>query len=245
MTKGAQLINTGATRVTGNVAAIMNTIIGFDPPGTVGGINGEASGTQTSVDNSDLLAYNQAQNAYNQLAILPYNVDMTSLDLGNRVLTAGVYKYTSAAQLTGTLTLSGTATDVFVFQIGTALTTGTAAQIVLNGVRACNVFFQIGSSATLGTGTIFNGNIIASQSITLGSGSTVTGSLFALVASINLATNTIITQVCPLLVFSTTAAAPPAATVSSTAIPVVTSTIGVATTSAVCIPISLTLRNSS
>jgi hypothetical protein len=42
------------------------------------------------------------------------------------------------------------------------------------------VFWQVGSSATLGTGTAFQGNILASASVTLVSGTTLVGRALAL-----------------------------------------------------------------
>jgi len=75
----------------------------------------------------------------------------------------------SAAQLTGILTLSGN--GIFIFQIGSALTTAGGSSIVLmNGAQAGNVFWQVGSSATLGIGTAFDGSILADQGITLDAG---------------------------------------------------------------------------
>ena len=62
--------------------------------------------------------------------------------------------------LTGTLTLDaqGDPNAVFVFQIGSTLTTASNSSVrVINGGQNCNVFWQIGSSATLGTGTTFAG----------------------------------------------------------------------------------------
>ena len=85
----------------------------------------------------------------------------------------GVYCYSSSAQLTGVLTLDaqGNASAVFVFQIGSTLTTATNASVVMiNGGSPCNVFWQVGSSATLGTNTAFIGNILALSSISLTTG---------------------------------------------------------------------------
>ena len=90
--------------------------------------------------------------------------DLTGTDLGNRTLTAGAYRYTSSAQLTGPLTLDaeGDPNAQFVFEIGSTLTTASASSVVLvNGASPCNVYWQVGSSATLGTTTAFQGNLMA------------------------------------------------------------------------------------
>ena len=82
----------------------------------------------------------------------------------------GVYCFSSEAQLTGKLVLDaqGDPSAVFVFQVGSTLTTGSNASVVfINGGQDCRAFWQIGSSATLGTDTVFAGSILALTSITL------------------------------------------------------------------------------
>jgi hypothetical protein len=76
--------------------------------------------------------------------------------------------------LTGTLTLTdhGVAGSQFVFVLG-ALTTSTDSTINVSGLSPSDsVFWVIGSSATLGNNTVFEGNILASASITFDPGAT-------------------------------------------------------------------------
>src|SRR5579864_1155552 len=97
----------------------------------------------------------------------------------NANLGPGVYCYSTAALLNGTLTLTGSSTDVWIFQIGSTLTTATGASVVFaGGASPCNVFWQVGSSATIQTGNNFAGNIMALTSITL-NGGTLTGRALA------------------------------------------------------------------
>jgi hypothetical protein len=56
---------------------------------------------------------------------------------------------------------------------------------------AASVFWQVGSSATLGTGTDFEGNILAADSITVATGSMVDGRLLAETATVTLDDDTI------------------------------------------------------
>src|SRR6202035_347704 len=98
------------------------------------------------------------------------------VNLGGKTLTPGVYHFSSSAQLTGTLTLNGEgrSTAVFIFQIGSALTTASSSRVALiNGANSCSVFWQVTSSATLGTRTSFQGNLIALTSITMTTGATI------------------------------------------------------------------------
>ena len=101
---------------------------------------------------------------------------LTGQNLGGMTLTPGVYFFASSAQLTGTLTLNnlGNPNAVFVFQIGSTLTTASASSVIFsNSLTDSNVYWQVGSSATLGTTTAFEGNILALTSITLNTGATI------------------------------------------------------------------------
>ncbi len=99
--------------------------------------------------------------------------------------------------MTGALTLDyqGNPNAVFVFQIGTTLTTAAASSVVAinTGGNTCrgNVNWQVGSSATLGTGTSFAGNILALVSITLTTGVQLAGRALASNGAVTLGTNTI------------------------------------------------------
>jgi predicted acyltransferase (DUF342 family) len=72
------------------------------------------------------------------------------------------------------------------------LKTGVGSSVILiHGAKASNVFWQVGSSATLGTNTAFEGNILATVSITATTGDTVTGRLLANTGAVVLAGNPI------------------------------------------------------
>jgi preprotein translocase subunit SecG len=78
--------------------------------------------------------------------------------------------------LTGALTLNaeGNPNAVFIFKIGSTLTTASSSTVsVIGGGQGSNVFWQVGSSATLGTTTTFVGDILALTSITLNTGANI------------------------------------------------------------------------
>ncbi|WP_020676830.1 ice-binding family protein [Geopsychrobacter electrodiphilus] len=114
----------------------------------------------------------------------------TAAVLNDNLFFPGIYKTTSGGMLiTGDLTLDGQGDSdaVFVFQsdssIGTAAT-GAAdphTRILLtNGAKASNVYWWVGSNqATLGSHTIFQGNILSYSSITMETGASSCGRLFA------------------------------------------------------------------
>nr|A0A7D5JNZ7.1 RecName: Full=Ice-binding protein; Short=nIBP; Flags: Precursor [Nostoc sp. HG1]QLF98912.1 ice-binding protein [Nostoc sp. HG1] len=162
---GSTVTNTGPSVITESLGVSTGSSATGFPPAIVNGtiFTSDTVAAQAQVDNAT---------AYNKLASLIPNKDLTGLDLGGLTLTPGVYSFSSSAQLTGILTLDnlGDPNALFVFQIGSTLTTASNSSIVTTNGDAPNVFFQIGSSATLGTGTQFMGNILALTSITLTTG---------------------------------------------------------------------------
>lgn len=164
--------NTGPTTIYGSLGVDPGSAITGFPPGSVTGGFIYGPGGVSNLAQSDALT------AYNTLKALPYDYDLTGQDLGLQpTLSPGVYFFATSAQLTGTLNLDFTANPdgYFVFQIGTALTTASDSSVnVLNGGPLSGIYWLMGvtggsgtGSATLGTGTTFEGNIIALDSITL------------------------------------------------------------------------------
>ena len=88
--------------------------------------------------------------AYNAVAGTPCNVNLSGQDLGGLTLTPGVYCFSTSAQLTGTLRLDfqGNPNAVFLFQIGSTLTTASGSAVVLlnSGGSTCpsGLFWQVG-----------------------------------------------------------------------------------------------------
>jgi hypothetical protein len=190
---GSTVTNTGATTVHGNLGVDPGLAVTGFPPGLVTG------GTIHAGDAVALQAQNDTTTAYNALAGQAPTADLTGQDLGGKTLTPGVYSFSSSAQLTGALTLNGQGdpSAVFVFQIGSTLTTASNSSVlVLNGAEDCNIFWQVGSSATLGTTTAFKGNILALTSITLNTGATVSGRTLARNAAVTMDANTVSVLTC-------------------------------------------------
>jgi hypothetical protein len=192
---GSTVTNTGSSVLTGDLGAWPGLAITGFPPGTV-------SGTTHKGDAVALQAQSDLITAYNVLAGEAYDTDLTGQDLGGLTLTPGTYRFSSSAQLTGTLTLNaqGNPNAVFVFQIGSTLTTASNSVVgFINGGSNCKVFWQIGSSATLGTGTTFAGSILALTSVTLNTSASVSGRVLARNGAVTLDTNavSVCTTTCP------------------------------------------------
>lgn len=197
---GSTVTNTGPTVVSadagigGNLGVSPGTAVTGFPPGVV-----SLPGVIHAADAVAAQAQVDLTTAYNSAAGRACDTNLTGQDLVGLTLTTGVYCFDSSAQLSGTLTLDGQGNPdaVFIFQIGSTLTTSAASAVLLtNGAQACNVFWQVGSSATLGTGSVFNGTILALTSISAGTNADIEGRLLARNGAVTLDTNTIHTPSC-------------------------------------------------
>ena len=191
---GTQVTNTGASVINGNVGVSPGSACTGLPAPCTGGGPGIVNGTIHATDAVALQAQLDDTTAYNILAGRPATQDLSGQDLAGKTLTAGVYKYTSSAQLTGTLTLDGQGNpnSVFIIQVASQLTTANNSHIALiNGAQGGNVFFQVGT-AVLGNTNLFTGDILALASITLGTGSNIIcGDALAQTGQVTLHDNTI------------------------------------------------------
>ena len=137
------------------------------------------NGSIHQADTLSGLAQHDLVTAYDDAAgRTPTQKGFTALD-GNK-LGPGVYAGGKLQLNGGTLTLIGTANDVFIFQAASALEVASGSKVALEGgASACNVFWQVTSSATIGTTASFVGTVMALTAITVANAATVSGRLLA------------------------------------------------------------------
>jgi type VI secretion system secreted protein VgrG len=188
--------NTGPSVINGDLGVWAGTSITGFPPGIVNGVTHttDAVASQAQTD---------ATNAYNILAALPFTADLSGQDLDAvGVLTKGVYKFDSSAQLSGNLVINFAGLDnvYVVFQIGSTLTTASGSNVTIENAGANDgVYWQVGSSATLGTGSSIVGSVIAETAVTMTTAAKDgCGRVIALTAAVTMDTNTI-SDTCPIV----------------------------------------------
>jgi type VI secretion system secreted protein VgrG len=182
------ITSTGATTIAGDVGLSPGTAITGMPIGQ------PLPGTIHAADASSLQAQLDLGTAYTFVTGMTCTTPMTGVDLGGKTLLPGVYCFDTSAGLTGILNLNaaGDTAAVFVFQMGSTLTTAALSAVVLsNGAQANHVWWQIGSSATLGAGCAMQGSLLTHVSATLGAAATVNGRVLAQIGAITMSANAI------------------------------------------------------
>ena len=109
--------------------------------------------------------------------------DVTELGAGNiggMTLAPKVYKWGTSLLIPTDVTLNGSATDVWIFQIAQNLTMSSTAKVHLTGgAVAKNVFWQVAGAVDLGTTSHCEGILLTQTAITLRTGASVNGRLLA------------------------------------------------------------------
>lgn len=178
------------------------------PPGTSisGDIGSSPTESITGLENATLQGVNHAGDGVTLAAKI--DLALAFADAGSRVvnfaysdgydlngtLGGGVYASPGSFTINNILTLDagGDSSMVWIFRSGSTLNAASGCQVILaGGALASNVFWQVGSSATIGTNAHFAGNIIAAQSITLGTGAVVHGRALAINGAVSMGSNNV------------------------------------------------------
>jgi len=195
--------NVGAHPITGaaigvTCAEVTGTAPGkiFDTDGAYTG--GGAADVSCRVTDATLLdtAVDDSAAAYGDAAGRTAGVlNLGGGTLSGEILAPGTYTWngTSATlNITGDITLSGSATDVWIFQVAGNLNQSPATKVNLkDGALSKNVFWQVGGAATsIGTTAHIAGIVITVGSVALDTGASVDGRLYTL-GSVTLEQNTV------------------------------------------------------
>jgi hypothetical protein len=171
------ITSTGLTVINGDVSLDPGTSVTGFPPAIVNGTT-HINDTESAQARIDLLT------AYNFATTLPPGTTISGgADLGALYpngMPPGTYTSGSTMLVSTPLTLDagGDANAVWVFQIGSSLTTG-ASVTLANGAQAKNVFWVPAQDATVGVGTIFYGTIVSGRNVSAVTGAVLNGRILA------------------------------------------------------------------
>ena len=210
----AGISTTGTTQITGDIGispAAASYITGF-------GLIMDASNTfstsslitgkvytadyTTPTPTKMTTAVSDMETAYTNAAgrTLPDYTELYTGDLSGRTLTHGLYKWSTGVQVSSSgVTISGTASDVWIFQIAQNLELTSGAIVTLSGgAQASNIFWQVAGQVTLGTTVAMKGIILCKTLIVMNTGATLNGRALAQTAvtlDANIVTTTVATNI--------------------------------------------------
>ncbi len=175
-----------ASIINGDVSLEPGTSMTGFPPAIVNGAVHINDSVSAQARNDLLAAYNYAKGLASD-ATTPDGADLGAWTPPGSILPPGsfppgVYTNGSTMAVNTTLTLDagGNANAVWVFQIGSSLTTTTGGDVLLaNGALSKNVFWVPTSDATIGSGTTFNGTIVTGRNATSEGSATINGRILA------------------------------------------------------------------
>ena len=122
----------------------------------------------------------------------PNITELGAGNIGGLTISPGVYKWGTGVLIPTSVTLRGSSTDVWIFEIAQGLTLSSAASVTLaGGALAKNVFWQVSGGVSLGSTAHLEGVVLAKTAITLGTHASVNGRLLSQTA-VTLIQNTVV-----------------------------------------------------
>ncbi|MBA3733363.1 DUF3494 domain-containing protein [Patescibacteria group bacterium] len=164
----------------------------------------------------------------------PTATELGTGNIGGMTLAPGLYKWGTGVTIPSNLTLSGSANDVWIFQIAQGLNVASGVNVVLTGgAQASNVFWVVAGQVTVGTTASLKGNILGQTAIIFNTGASLSGRALAQTA-VTLDSNSIVTSGAASAVVTPTptpvATSTPTTTATSTPATTTTSTSGTTAT---------------
>ena len=194
--------NVPTSVVTGNVGlspAAASYITGFSltragtkwtTPQVIGGVFAADNDPPTPTDLTT--AVTNMQTAYTDAAgrALPI-LNLGAGTIGGLTLAPGLYKWTSAVTIPADITLAGNANDTWIFQVTGDLKMSAAKRMTLSGgARAKNIVWVVAGFVSFGTTSHAEGVMLSKTAITLETGASINGRLYAQTA-VNIAGATV------------------------------------------------------
>lgn len=155
----------------------------------------DAAGPACKTTSATMLtsAIGDMQTAYTDAAgrSNPDYLNLGAGTIGGKTLLPGLYKFTSSVNIPTDITISGSSTDIWIFQVAGTLNMSSAVRVTLEGgAQAKNIFWQVADAVTFGTTSHFEGNILGQTGINMQTGATINGRMLAQTA-VTLQMNTV------------------------------------------------------
>lgn len=190
VSKSAITGDVGSSPITGaailvSCSEVTGTIYSVDAAGPLPCRVTDASRLTTAISNMET-AYTDGAGRSN-----PDFLNLGAGKIGGLTLTPGLYKWTSALIIPTDITISGSSTDVWIFQVAGTLDISSAVRMkLIGGAQAKNIFWVTAGAVTCGTTSHFEGNILGMTGINLQTGASINGRMLAQTA-VTLQMNTV------------------------------------------------------
>ncbi len=140
-------------------------------------------------------AIGDMETAYTDAAgrTLPDHTELGAGDITTLTLAPGLYKWGTGLGISAAgVTISGSSTDVWIFQVAGDLTVANGAIVTLSGgAVASKIFWQVAGQTTIGTTAAMKGIILCQTQIAFSTGATLNGAAYAQ-SAVTLDANTIV-----------------------------------------------------
>jgi hypothetical protein len=201
------ITTTGTTHINGDIGISPNAasfITGFSLILPAGGAFSTSALVTGNIYASDYApptpinmgtAIGDMQTAYTDAAnrTLPDSTELGAGNITGLTLTRGLYKWGTGVNIDAAgVTISGSATDVWIFQIAQDLTVASGAIVnLIGGAVASNIFWQVAGQVTIGTTAAMQGNILCQTQIVFNNGATLVEGRALAQAAVTLIANTV------------------------------------------------------
>jgi hypothetical protein len=190
----AGISTTGVTAITGDIGVspvALTGVTGFDETLDASGtfatsdlVLGRIYAANLTPPTPTLMtaAIGAMETAYTNAAgrTMPDSTELGAGSIGSLPIPPGLHTWSSAVNVNTDLTLTGDATDVWVFQIAQDLTVANNVSVLLaGGAVPENVFWQVAEQVTLGTTAVLHGIVLSQTAIVMTNGAVLTGRAYA------------------------------------------------------------------
>jgi len=186
---------TGVTAVTGDLGispSAATYVTGFelimDPSGTFS-TSSLVTGKVYASDYTDptpskmTTGISDMETAYTNASgrTVPDYTELYTGDLTGKTLTRGLYKWGTTVMISaGGVTISGSSTDIWIFQVAQNLELANGAMVTLaGGAQASNIFWQVAGQVSIGTAAAMKGIILCQTAIVMNTGASLEGMALA------------------------------------------------------------------
>lgn len=172
---GSNITGLSCTEITGNIYDVDGTYVGGHDSNISCLLAGPGA-NKTLVDNAVLDMGTAYVDGNTRTAATGAELNVGGGTLGGQNFVPGLYTWTSNVTITDNITLTGSASDIWIFQVQGTLDLASNKQVILaGGALNSNVFWVVTGATTLFPSSVFRGNILDQTSIAIQLGAVLQG----------------------------------------------------------------------